>query len=258
MMVKRLLEGKTVIVTGTARGIGKKMAEKFAASGASVFALARTETDTHKSFCEELENSYHVVVTPIYFDMTDYEAMKEAERKIRSFHTPIDGLVNNAGISPDTALMQMTTISTLRNTMETNFMAPYIFTKYIVKMMMKNRKGSVVNIASIRGVDPNAGDSAYGASKAALIMMTKTLAAEVGSFGIRANVICPGLTETDMISQLQNQNRTFEMEATSLGKFGLPDDIADAALFLLSDLSSFVTGQAIRVDGGVTTVKKRI
>ena len=179
-------------------------------------------------------------------------------KEIRSVGRLIDGLVNNAGISPDLALMQMTTVRELRNVMETNFFAPYVFTKYIAKMMMRNRRGSIVNIASIRGIDPYAGDSAYAASKAALIMMTKCLAEEAGGFGCRVNAICPGLTETDMIAQLHDNNRNIEREATPLGKFAEPDDIANAAIFLLSDMASYITGQTLRVDGGVTSMRKRI
>lgn len=257
-MSHRLLEEKTVIITGTSRGMGKRMVEQFAANGASVFALARSMTNTHREFCEELEKRYKVSVIPIYFDMTDYNMMKEAENKIKSYKKAVDGLVNNAGVSPDLALMQMTPIHELRDTMETNFFAPYIFTKYVVKLMMRNKKGSIVNIASIRGLDPYAGDSAYGASKSALIMMTKCLAEEVGRYGIRANIICPGLTETDMIAHLRDDNRAIEKEATPLGKFATPDDIVNAVIFLLSDLSSYITGQVIRVDGGVTSMRKRV
>ena len=256
-MAEKLLEGKTIVVTGTARGVGHKMTESFAAQGANVFALARTETEEHSSFCNKLSLQYGVEVIPVYFDMTDYDAMKEAASEIRTSGYPINGLVNNAGISPNLALMQMTPIGTVRETMEVNFFSPYIFTKFMAKLMIKNKAGSIVSIASIRGIDSYAGDSAYAASKAALIMMTKCLAEEVGSYGIRANVICPGLTETNMITQLHEENRNIELEATPLKKFGQVEDIANSATFLLSDLSSYITGQTIRIDGGVTSMRKR-
>lgn len=256
-MTRRLLEGKTVIVTGTAKGIGKKMVEQFAANGASVFALARSMTSKHKDFCKELEKHSGMNIIPIYFDMTDYDAMKEAVKEIRFYRRTIDGLVNNAGILPIGTLMQMTPFNVLRDTMETNFFAPYTFSKYIIKLMLRNHKGSIVNIASIAGIDASEGDSSYGASKAALVNMTKCIAKEMGGFGIRANAVCPGLTETDMIATMRKENYEVEREATPLNKFAQPEDIANVATFLLSDLSSYITGQTIRVDGGVTSRVKR-
>lgn len=257
-MFRRLLEGKTIIITGTAGGIGHKMVERFATHGANVFALARTMKESHILFCKELEEKFETKIFPVYFDLTDYDAMKEAYKKIKDENLPVDGLVNNAGILPVSAFMQMTSLNSLRNTMEANFTASFAFTKYVVKLMMKNGKGSIVNIASIAGLDASEGDCAYGASKAALINMTKCIAKEMGVFGIRANAICPGLTETAMILLLKKNTYDIEMGATPLGRVAQPENIADAAVFLLSDLSSYVTGQVIRVDGGVTSRVKQI
>ena len=252
----KLLEGKNVIVTGTAKGIGKQMAETFAANGANIFAHARAQTEEHRSFCGELEEKHGVRVMPLYFDMRDAGAMKEAVKAIRETKLPVDGLVNNAGVTY-TSLFQMTSTEELRNQMEVNFFAPFLFTQYIVKLMMRGKKGSVVSISSSAALDGNSGKSAYGASKAALLTMTMCISEELAASGIRANVICPGVTATDMLSTMPAYATDFQKEAAFLKKIGTPEDIANAALYLLSDYSSYVTGQVIRVDGGVTEYDKR-
>ena len=252
MMERKILNGKTIIVTGTARGMGHQMVETFASFGGSIFALARKRTEEHQEYCSEVAGKYGTEIIPVYFELTDYDAMREAIKTIRSYKKKIDGLVNNAGITYN-ALMQMTKIDELRKVMETNFFAPYLFTQYIMKLMIRNQSGSIVNIASTAALDGNAGKSAYGPSKAALITMTKCLAEELGGSGIRANAICPGVTDTEMISRMHDYIYDIEKDAASLKKNAKPDDIANAAAFLLSDLSSYITGQALRVDGGVTT-----
>lgn len=255
-MNKKILEAKTIIVTGTAKGMGKQMVQTFADNGANVFAHARTETDEHKVFCEGLAKENNVQVIPLYFDLRDAEAIKEAVKTIRGTKLVIDGLVNNAGITYN-ALFQMTNIDELRNQMEVNFFAPFLFTQYISKLMVRNKKGSIVNISSSAALDGNSGKSAYGASKAALLTMTLSIAEELGTSGIRANVICPGVTETDMLSTMPDYIMDIQKEATFLKKVGEPSDIANTAMYLLSDYSSYITGQVIRVDGGVTQYAKR-
>jgi 3-oxoacyl-[acyl-carrier protein] reductase len=254
--MEKILDGKTVIVTGTAKGMGRKMVEAFAANGANVFAHARTETEEHKAFCADLAEKYGVQVMTLYFDLRDVDAMKEAIKIIRGTKFPIDGLVNNAGITYN-SLFQMTNMEELRNQMEVNFFAPFLFTQYISKLMTRNKKGSIVSISSSAALDGNSGKSAYGASKAALLTMTMCISEELAASGIRANVICPGVTATDMLSTMPDYIMDIQKEATFLKKVGEPVDIANAALYLLSDYSSYVTGQVIRVDGGVTQYDKR-
>ncbi len=255
--MERILNGKTTVITGTARGMGRQMVEVFSSLGGNVFALARKHTQEHEECCRELSEKNGVSVIPVYFELTDFEAMKEAVKEIRSYKFCIDGLVNNAGITHN-ALVQMTKEEDLRRVMEVNFMAPYMLTQYISKLMMRGQGGSIVNIASTAGLDGNAGKSAYGASKAALITLTKCIAEELGGSGIRANAICPGVTQTEMISQMHDYIYEIEKEAAALKKTGKPEDIANAAAFLISDLSSYITGQVIRVDGGVTLRKKGV
>lgn len=255
MMVK-LLRGKNVIVTGTAKGIGKQMAETFAANGANVFAHARIQSEEHDSFCRELEKQYGVRVMPLYFDTRDAGAVKEAMKAIRETKLPVDGLVNNAGITCN-SLFQMTSMEEVRNQMEVNFFAPFLFTQYVSKLMVRNKKGSIVSISSSAALDGNSGKSAYGASKAALLTMTMCISEELAASGIRANVICPGATATDMLSTMPAYATDIQKEAAFLKKIGTPQDIANTALYLLSDHSSYITGQVIRVDGGVTQYDKR-
>lgn len=252
----KMLEGKNVIVTGTARGIGHKMVEIFAQNGANVFAHARKETQEHKQFCEQLAVKENVQIIPVYFDLQNEDAIKDAVKSIRSTKLSIDGLVNNAGVTYN-ALFQMTNMDELRKQFEVNFFAPYLFTQYISKLMIRNKKGSIVNVSSSAALDGNSGKSAYGASKAALLTMTLSIAEELGTSGIRANVICPGVTETDMVSTMPEYISEVQKEASFLKKLGKTDDIANTALYLLSDYSSYITGQVFRVDGGVTQYSKR-
>lgn len=252
----KLLEGKTIIVTGTGKGMGRQMVKTFAENGANVFAHARTMSEDHVRFCEELSRNNGVMVIPLYFDLRDPSAMKEAISEIRAKKLPIDGLVNNAGIT-NNKLFQMTTMEELRNQMEVNFFAPFLFTQYVSKLMIRNKKGSIVSTSSSAALDGNSGKSSYGASKAALLTMTKCISEELASSGIRANVICPGVTDTSMLSTMPDYATNLQIDATFLKKLGTPADIANTAMFLLSDYSSYITGQVFRVDGGVTQYEKR-
>lgn len=252
----KMLDGKSVIVTGTAKGMGKKMVEVFARNGANVLAHARTETDGHKQFCFDISQKNGTQVIPLYFDLRNSDAVKDAVKEIRRKKLLIDGLVNNAGVTYN-ALFQMTNMDELRNQFEVNFFAPFLFTQYIVKLMVRNKKGSIVNISSSAAQDGNSGKSAYGASKAALLTMTLCIAEELGISGIRANVICPGVTQTDMVATMPEYITEIQTEASFLKKIGTTEDIANTAMYLLSDYSSYVTGQIFRVDGGVTQYAKR-
>ena len=252
----KMLEGKTVMVTGTARGMGKAMVELFAENGANVIAHARTPTDEHEQMCSELSKQYGVSVVPIYFDLKDQAKIKESVMAIKKQFPAIDGLVNNAGITNNT-LFQMTAMDVLREQFEVNFFSPYLLTQYISKLMVRQGKGSIVNIASSAGQDGNSGKSAYGSSKAALICMTKCISEELAQSGVRANAICPGITETDMVSTMPDYVNEMQKQSACLGKNADVTDIANTAMFLLSDYSSYITGQAIRVDGGVLEYYKR-
>lgn len=253
---RKLLEGKNVIVTGSARGMGRRMITVFAENGANIFAHARVETKEHNQYCSGLAEKYSVRVIPVYFDLSYEDQIKDGIKKIRAEKMPIDGLVNNAGISY-TALLQMTSMDEMRRVFDVNFFAPYLLCQYISKLMVRNKSGSIVNISSSSALDGNPGLSAYGASKAALVCMTKSMAAELGENNIRVNAICPGVTETDMINGMKENIYRIQKDASCLKKIATPDEVAKTALMLMSDLSTYITGQIISVDGGITQYNKR-
>lgn len=247
-MSKKLLLGKNAIITGTARGMGNKMMEVFAENGANIWACARSKNEKLEVQAKELSEKYGVEIKVLYFEMTNGDEMKAAVKEIMKEKKPVDILVNNAGITYN-SLYQMSTIDKIHETLEVNFIAPYLFTQYIVKLMLRNGKGNIVNVASSAGLDGNSGRSIYGASKAAVICSTKALAEELGPKGIRANCIAPGITQTDMLSSMSQEVIDETVAGTDIKRPGQTLDQANAALFLASDLSSYITGQVLRVDG---------
>lgn len=245
-----LLSGKTVIITGTNRGIGRSILEAFSANGATVLAHARTKTDKFEDDIAALQKTYGNVITPVYFDLTDYTAMKAFIKDLLAKKTPVDAVVNNAGITFN-ALFQMTREEDLRKQFEVNFFSLFLFTQLVSRLMSRRQAGSIVNVASTAGMDGNPGKSVYGASKAAVICMTKSVAAELGASNVRANAIAPGITETEMLATMPAQVVAEAKASADLRRGGKPSEIADMAVFLASDLSSYITGQVIRVDGGL-------
>lgn len=249
-MSKKLLEGKNAIVTGTARGIGHKTVEVFAANGANVWACARKQTPEMDTYCKELSEKYGVEVKPVYFELTDRNAMKDAFKSIMAEKKPIDVLINNAGITYN-ALFQMSSEDKIKESFDINFTSPYLFSQYVIKLMLRAGQGSVVNISSTAAIDGNSGRSIYGATKASVWCASKSMAEELGPKGIRVNCIAPGITQTDMLSSMTEEVINETVMATDSQRAGEPVDIANAALFLASDLSSYITGQILRVDGGM-------
>ena len=249
-MSTKLLNGKNAIVTGTARGIGHKIVEVFASNGANVWACARKQTEEMDAYCKELSEKYGVEVKPVYFELTDRIAMKEAFKSIMAEKKPIDILVNNAGITYN-ALFQMSNEEKINESFDINFTSPYLFSQYVIKLMLRAGQGSVVNISSTAAIDGNSGRSIYGATKASVWCASKSMAEELGPKGIRVNCIAPGITQTDMLSSMTEEVINETVMATDSQRAGTPEDIANAALFLASDLSSYITGQILRVDGGM-------
>ncbi|MDR1922882.1 MAG: SDR family oxidoreductase [Planctomycetaceae bacterium] len=246
-----LLKGKNVIVTGCNRGIGKAILKTFAENGVNVWACARKNSDEFDSFVKELAEKNNVEIRPVFFDLTDNEEIKSAIKTISSQKINIDVLVNNAGIVLN-ALFQMTPIAKFNEVFQVNFFAPVLLTQYISKLMIKSGGGSIINIASTAGSDPERGYAAYGASKAAIISVTKIMAIELGEHLIRVNAIAPGITDTAMVADNMPETTVKEtIDSTMLKRMGEPSEIADVVFFLASDLSSYVTGQVLRVDGGL-------
>jgi 3-oxoacyl-[acyl-carrier protein] reductase len=245
-----ILKGKNAVITGCNRGIGRAILEGFAANGADVLACVRRETAEFVNTCKALSQKYAVTISPIYFELADSDQIKAVVKQIQATKRPVDALVNNAGITYN-ALFQMSTIDKLKEVFEVNFFAMFLFTQYISKLMVRQKSGSIINISSTAGLDGNSGKSVYGASKAAVVCMTKAIAAELGEHGVRANSIAPGMTDTEMLTSMSEAVIRESLQSGDLKRVGKPSEIADVAVFLASDLASYLTGQVIRVDGGI-------
>ena len=246
-----LLQNKTAVVTGCNRGIGKKILEVFSANGATVFACVRNISEEFKSNIKEIEKNTKNKIIPIQFDLSNENQIKEAANSILSSNKSIDILINNAAMI-HTAIFQMTSIKKLKEVFEIDFFSQTNFTQYILKSMMKNKKGSILYISSSSALDGNEGRSAYSSAKSALITQSKVLSRELGVHNIRVNTIAPGLTDTDMMKENTTQETIKDvLSRVSLRRIASTGEIANTALFLSSDLSSYITGQVIRVDGGM-------
>lgn len=246
-----LLKGKTAVITGCNRGIGKAILEVFARNGANIWACVRKPEDRFLQAVEFLAGETGVNIQPIYFDLADMEEVKTGVKSIVSGKQPVDILVNNAGII-HTALFQMTSLDKMKELFEVNYFSQMALTQQISKLMMRQKKGSIINISSSAAIDGNEGRAAYAGSKAAIISTSKVMARELGKYNIRVNVIAPGLTTTDMMAEsTPTEALAGTLQTTCLKRVGTPEEIANTALFLASELSSYLTGQVIRVDGGM-------
>ena len=246
-----LLKGKFTVITGCNRGIGKAILEVFARNGANVWACVRKSDDKFTDYVESLAKKTGVKIWPVYFDLVDAEEVKAGVKTIMSAKQPIDVLVNNAGII-FTALFQMTSANKMKEVFDINFFSPMIFTQNISRVMARQKSGSIINVSSSTAIEGNEGLTAYAASKAALICSTKVMAKELGAYNIKVNAIAPGFTETDLMrGSTPDDILEITLKRTCLNRVGKPEEIANAVLFLSSDLSSYMTGQVLRVDGGM-------
>jgi 3-oxoacyl-[acyl-carrier protein] reductase len=245
-----LLQDKVALITGCNSGIGKAIVEIFAQNGASILACARKESEDFIQFINFINTKYNCTIAPLYFDLTNEIELKNRVKQLVSNKKRIDVLVNNAGIAHG-GLFHMTSISKIKEVFEINFFSQLLLTQFVSRIMVKHRKGSIINITSIAGIDGLPGYSAYGTSKAAFNYATKTIAKELAEHGVRVNAIAPGLTETKMADLMEYSAKESMINSSAMQRLGKPIEIANTALFLASDLSSFITGQVIRVDGGV-------
>jgi 3-oxoacyl-[acyl-carrier protein] reductase len=245
-----LLKDKTAVITGCLQGIGRSTLEIFAQNGADIFACSQRDDEEFSRYISNLSENCRVSITPVCFDLLDEEAVKGGAKLIQKTKKQIDILVNVAGANFD-ALFHMVTMEQLKKTFSINFFSQILFTQYITRLMLKNGRGSVINISSISALDGNPGQLSYASSKAALIAATKTLSQELGPKGIRVNAVAPGVIDTAMTAGLPEEAMSRQMSKSELKRRGLPQEVAGVILYLASDMSSFVTGQVIRVDGGI-------
>lgn len=238
-----------VIITGSNRGIGKAMVEAFAAAGANVWACARKSTPEHKIWLKETADKAGVWIKPVYFELTDTDALNDGIQSIIDEGESIDVLVNNAGIST-VGLLSMSKVEDIENLFAVNYFAMLRIIQKVSKRMSRQRKGVIINMGSNAGIDPQPGKIAYGSSKAAVMMMTKCLAKELGPMGIRVNAIAPGPVETEMIHQYKDEVLKNLASESALRRLGTTEEIAKVAVFLASEQASYINGEIIKVDGG--------
>jgi len=247
----KLLEGKVAIITGASRGIGSGIARVFAQHGAQVAFTYSSSAESALVLENELK-SLGVNAKGYQSNAADYEQSHLlVEEVLKDFGT-IDILINNAGITKDNLLMRMSE-EDFDKVIEINLKSVFNMTKAVQKTMLKNRNGSIVNMSSVVGVKGNAGQANYAASKAGMIGFTKSVALELGSRNIRCNAIAPGFIETEMTAKLNAEVVQGWRDSIPLKRGGSPEDVANACLFLASDLSAYVTGQVLNVDGGMLT-----
>ena len=244
-----LLSGKKALVTGSSRGIGKEIAKKFISEGACVWGIC-TKPSAAKEELEALAKEHGVTFVEMYANAGDAEVwantIKEALKQAGSF----DVLVNNAGITKDGLSFRMK-MEDWQNVININLTSAFIASQIVSSDMIRQRKGSIINMSSIVGVHGQGGQVNYSASKAGLIGLTKSLAKETGSRGVRVNAIAPGFIQTDMTGALPEDLQKTMIDSVPLKRAGVPEDIANAAVFLASDMSTYITGQVIGVDGGM-------
>ncbi|MBP7029158.1 MAG: 3-oxoacyl-[acyl-carrier-protein] reductase [Bacteroidales bacterium] len=245
----RLLEGKTAVITGGSRGIGKGIAMRFAAEGANIAITNIMDNDEFQATVSEIA-ALGVKAKGYVSDASVFaDAENVIDEIVKDFGT-VDILVNNAGITRDTLLMRMTE-EQWDQVLTVNLKSVFNLTKAAIRPMMKQKSGSIVNMSSVVGVNGNAGQANYSASKAGIIGFTKSVAKELGSRNVRCNAIAPGFILTEMTSKLPEDVKSDWISKIPLRRGGLPEDVANVALFLASELSSYVTGQTIHVCGGM-------
>ena len=246
-----LLKGKNVIITGGSRGIGRGIAEKFAEQGANIAFTCIKMSDSSLELAKNLEK-IGVKAKAYESDAADFDAATKLAEDVLNDFGSIDVLVNNAGITKDNLLMRMSE-EDFNDVMKINMNSVFNNTKAVLRQMLKQRSGSIINLSSVVGVKGNAGQSNYSSSKAGIIGFTKSVALELGSRNIRCNAIAPGFIETEMTKTLSNDQVNDWAESIPLKRTGQVEDIANTSLFLASDMSSYITGQVINVCGGMLT-----
>jgi 3-oxoacyl-[acyl-carrier protein] reductase len=245
-----ILKNKNAIITGCIQGIGKATLEEFAKNGANIWACALEYNEDFEAYCQKLSDENNIWVKPVYFNLLNQEEIKVGLKKIASDKLPIDILVNIAGMTKD-AITHMVTMDQMKLIFEINFFSQIYLTQFVTKLMIRQGYGSVVNTSSISAIDGSYGQLSYSSSKAALIGATKTLSKELASKGVRVNAIAPGVISTDMNKIVPDSIIQENIKKMKIKRLGKADEVAKTILFLASDLSNYITGQIIRIDGGI-------
>ena len=247
----KLLENRTALITGASRGIGRGIAIEFAKQGANVAFTFNASVDAAKELEKELEG-FGVKAKGYQSNAAIFDAAQDLVGEVLKDFGSLEILINNAGITKDNLLMRISE-EDFDKVIEVNLKSVFNLTKAVIRPMMKQRQGSIINMSSVVGVKGNAGQTNYAASKAGILGFTKSVALELGSRNIRCNAIAPGFIETEMTAKLDPKQVDEWRKAIPLKRRGYPEDVANACIFLASDLSSYVTGQTLNVDGGMLT-----
>ena len=247
----KLLENKSAIITGATRGIGRGIAVEFAKQGANVAFTYSSSVEAAKELEEELK-AFGVSAKGYQSNAANFDAAQELAKEVLAEFGTIDILVNNAGITKDNLLMRISE-DDFDKVIEVNLKSVFNLTKAVIRPMMKQRAGSIINMSSVVGLKGNAGQTNYAASKAGIVGFSKSVALELGSRNVRSNVIAPGFIETEMTAKLDEKVVQGWRDSIPLKRGGSPQDIANACVFLASDMSSYITGQTLSVDGGMLT-----
>ena len=253
-----MLKGKNAIITGARSGIGLATMQLFAKNGCNCWAIIHREDPEFLSKIQALEKENNVWIKPVYLELDNSDSIKQGMKDILAEKLPVDILVNAAGIVSPNRLFTMTKMEDIRRVMDVNFFSAIELTQLVCRPMMRQRKGCIINIASIAAWGEDTSQMEYAASKAAMVIATKKLARELGSAGIRVNAVAPGLTQTKMLDVLEDEAEAQIKKGLGLHRFGTPEEIAEVCLFLASDKSSYITGETIKVDGGGTDLRLSI
>lgn len=244
------LQNRTAVVTGASRGIGVAIVTKLAEEGANIIACSSHTTDEREVAFKKIAEDNGVIITPVYFDLSDEEAVRTGVKEIKALGRPIDILVNNAGIGR-ISLLSLTRMADAHKIFQVNYFSPLIIIQGLVGLLKKSTCPSIINMTSVAGLDGGIGVAIYGSSKASIALTTKVLAQEFAQMKIRVNAVAPGMIETEMADDMGEKAKELMVASTAIKRLGRAEEVANTVAFLASDDASYINGQIIRVDGGI-------